>query len=421
LAPPALTRAEEHAVIDFQVPPEYLAIRDRVRRFVQEDCIPVEPELDHRPLPEVLTPLQARAKELGLWAPFVPREWGGMGLGPLANALVQIELGESRLATMAMCSQGPDDATILTLLKFGTEEQKERYVRPWLRGETRICFTMTERAAGADATGMRTTAVRDGDHWVINGEKWMISDASNANVTLLMARTSSEGPRHRQFSTILVDLPNPGYRILRDIPTMETRNPHHGRFNLGHAEVRIENLTVPATNLLGDEGAGFEMGQHRLGYGRLRHGMHSVGMAQRALDMAAGRAIERETFGQLLADRQGIQWMLADCATELYIGRLMLLHIAYKMEHGMDLRQENAMAKVFMAGMVHRAVDTAIQIHGSLGYTHDTPLASWYTEIRAQRLVDGPDEVHRWTVGRNLLKEYRQRGTTAGMAGGDLF
>ncbi|MGH2609360.1 MAG: acyl-CoA dehydrogenase family protein, partial [Tepidiformaceae bacterium] len=163
------------------------------------------------------------------------------------------------------------------------------------------------------------------------------------------------------------------------------------------------------------------MGQHRLGYGRLRHGMHNIGMAQRALDMATKRVIERSTFGRPLAERQGVQWMLADCASELYMARLMLMHIAYKAEKGMDLRQENSMAKVFLAHMVHKVVDTAIQLHGSLGYSLDTPLAYWYTQIRSQRLVDGPDEVHRWTVGRNLIKTYQEHGTTAPACGGDLI
>ena len=178
---------------------------------------------------------------------------------------------------------------------------------------------------------------------------------------------------------------------------------------------------MPNENIVGGEGNGFNMGQHRLAYGRLRHGMHNVAMAQRALDMAAKRVLERSTFGKPLADRQGVQWMLADCASELYMARLMLLHIAYKAEKGMDLRQENSIAKVFLANMVHKVVDTAIQLHGALGYSEDTPLARWYTSIRSQRLVDGPDEVHRWTVGRNLLRAYKEHGTTAPACGGELI
>ena len=189
----------------------------------------------------------------------------------------------------------------------------------------------------------------------------------------------------------------------------------------GHSEIEIKDLVVPAENLLGGEGEGFNMGQHRLAYGRLRHGMHNVAMAQRALDLAAAHVVQRSTFGRKLSERQGVQWMLADCASELYMARLMLLHIAYKAEKGMDLRQENSIAKVFLAHMVHKVVDTALQLHGALGYSHDTPLARWYTHIRSQRLVDGPDEVHRWTVGRNVIKAYEKYGTTASAAGGDLL
>jgi acyl-CoA dehydrogenase len=281
---------------------------------------------------------------------------------------------------------------------------------------------MTERAAGADATGMRTSAVLDGDEWVLNGEKWFSSSASISQLALVMARTDPEAPRHEQFSTFLVELPNPGYRILRDIPVMgEDGAPRFDdEVTGGHAEVVIENLRVPAANLLGGRGEGFLMGQHRLGYGRLRHGMWAIAKAQAALDMAAKRALERETFGKPVAERQGVQFMLADCATKLYITRLMVLHIAHKMERGLDLRQENSMAKNYIAHMIHDVVDTALQIHGSLGYTHDTPLARWYTEVRAQRLVDGPDEVHSWSIGKRVLEAYRTTGSTALAAGGDL-
>ena len=345
-----------------------------------------------------------------------------MGLGPLANALVQMELGESYLGALSMNTQGPDDATILTLIAHGTEDQKERFLKPLLNGEKRICYSMTEKAAGADATGMQTRAEKKGNSaYVLNGEKWFSSAASVADIALVMAKTNPDAPRHQQFSTFLVELPNPGYRIVRDIETMAAHGPLSEILGGGHSEVRIENLEVPAENLLGGEGNGFAMGQHRLAYGRLRHGMHNVAMAQRALDLAAAHVTSRSTFGKKLSERQGVQWMLADCASELYIARLMLLHIAYKAEKGLDLRQENGIAKVFLANMVHKVVDTAIQLHGALGYSTDTPLARWYTHIRSQRLVDGPDEVHRWTTGRNVLKAYEKYGTTASAAGGDLL
>jgi acyl-CoA dehydrogenase len=409
--------------IDFEIPAEAKAIRERVRAWVHDECVPAEKELlAGRDYKELLGELRAKARGQGLWCPFIPKEHGGMGLGPLANALVQMELGESYLGALSMNTQGPDDATMMTLLAHGTDYQKEKFLGPLLNGEKRICYSMTEKAAGADATGMRTRAEKDGnENYVLNGEKWFSSAASVADIALVMARTDPDAPRHQQFSTFIVELPNPGYRILRDIPTMGLEGPLSHILGGGHSEIEIKDLVVPAANLLGGEGIGFNMGQHRLAYGRLRHGMHNVAMAQRALDMATARVTERSTFGRKLSERQGVQFMLADCASELYMARLMLLHIAYKAEKGMDLRQENSIAKVFLAHMVHKVVDTAIQLHGALGYSRDTPLAAWYTHIRAQRLVDGPDEVHRWTVGRNVIKAYEKHGTTASAAGGDLL
>jgi acyl-CoA dehydrogenase len=409
--------------IDFEIPAEAKAMRERVRQWVHDECIPAEKELlAGRDYKTVLGELRSKARAQGLWCPFIPKEYGGMGLGPLANALVQMELGESYLGALSMNTQGPDDATMLTLLENGTDFQKEKFLKPLLNGEKRICYSMTEKAAGADATGMRTRAEKDGnENYVINGEKWFSSAASVADIALVMARTDPDAPRHQQFSTFLVELPNPGYRIVRDIQTMAAEGPLSHILGGGHSEVEIKDLVVPAENLLGGEGNGFNMGQHRLAYGRLRHGMHNVAMAQRALDLAAAHITQRSTFGEKLSKRQGVQWMLADCASQLYIARLMLLHIAYKAEHKMDIRQENGIAKVFLANMVHKVVDTAIQLHGALGYSRDTPLAAWYTHIRSQRLVDGPDEVHRWTTGRNVIKAFEATGTTASACGGDLL
>ena len=312
---------------------------------------------------------------------------------------------------------------MLTLLAHGNDEQKDKYLKPLINGDVRICFSMTEQAAGADATGMRTTAVQDGAEWVINGEKWFTSMARISHLALVMARTDPEAPRHLQYSTFMVDCPTPGSRwcatsrlwVRRCSTTTPT--PNRG----GHAEVRIENLRVPAANLVGGRGQGFAMGQHRLGYGRLRHGMLSIAKAQAALDLAVGRAIERSTFGERLADRQGIQWMLASCAEKLYLSRLMVLHIAYKMENGLDLGQENSIAKTYIAHMLHEVIDTAIQLHGALGITTDLPLAEWYAEVRAQRLFDGPDEVHKWGMGCNVVKAFERDGTTASAVGGDLL
>ncbi|MCC6918613.1 MAG: acyl-CoA dehydrogenase family protein [Alphaproteobacteria bacterium] len=409
--------------IDFEIPAEAQAIREKVRKWVEKECKPAEKQVTTKEqYQETLARLRKKARAEGLWMPFVPKEYGGMGLGPLANALVQMELGESYLGALSMNSQAPDDATILTLIAHGTPDQKERFLKPLLNGEKRICYSMTEKAAGADATGMQTRAEKKGNStYVLNGEKWFSSAASVADIALVMAKTNPDAPRHEQFSTFLVELPNPGYRIVRDIETMNHHTELGNIIGGGHAEVAIENLEVPADNLLGGEGKGFAMGQHRLAYGRLRHGMHNVAMAQKALDLAVEHITKRETFGRKVSDRQGVQWMIADCASQLYIARLMLMHIAYKAEKGLDLRQENGIAKVYLANMVHNVVDTALQLHGALGYSMDTPLAAWYTSVRMQRLVDGPDEVHKWTTGRNVIKAFEKYGTTASAAGGDLL
>jgi acyl-CoA dehydrogenase len=408
--------------IDFEIPAEAKAVREKVRQWVHDECIPAEKELDGKPFEDVLGKLRKKARSQGLWCPFIPKEYGGMGLGHLANALVQMELGESFLGPLSLNTQGPDDASMLTILEHGTPHQKEKFLKPLLNGDKRICFSMTEKAAGADATGQQTRAEKRGNsEYVLNGEKWFSSSASVANIAMVLAKTDPEAPRHKQYSAFLVELPNPGYKIKRNVPTMAHEPAHYDKTSGGHAEIEIKDLVVPAENLLGGEGNGFNMGQHRLAYGRLRHGMNNVAKAQRALDMALKHITERKTFGQLISDRQGVQWMLADCATQLYIGRLMLLHIAYKAERGMDLRQENSIAKVYLANMVHKVIDTAIQLHGALGYSMDTPLARWYTQVRSQRIVDGPDEVHRWKVGRNVVKAYKEHGTSARAAGGELL
>ena len=412
-------------MIDFELPDDVVALRSRVAAFIDSHVAPAEEQVGTRPFFDIVKELQGKARAEGLWCPFVPKEYGGMGLGHLANAIVQIEVGRSfsRLGAWALNCMGPQDATMLTLAEHGTAEQKERYLVPLVNGDIRICFSMTEKAAGADATGMQTTAVRDGDDWVLNGEKWFSSGASISQLAVVMAKTDPSAPRHRQFSTFLVELPNPGYRIVRNIPVFgEDMEPRYeSEVTMGHAEVEIRDLRVPHENVLGGLGNGFSIGQHRLGYGRLRHGMWSIAKAQAALDMAAARALQRSTFGRPLAERQGVQWMLADCAEKLYVSRLLVLHIAYKMERGQDIRQENSIAKNYIARMLQDVIDTAIQVHGSLGYTLDLPLVGWLAEARANRIVDGPDEVHRWTVGRNVLKAIERDGTTAAAVGGDLF
>ncbi len=413
-------------MIDFSFPPELQALRTQVAAFIDQTVLPAEQELGKRPYWDLVAELQPKARAAGLWCPFIPKAWGGMGLGHLANALVQIEVARSfsGLGGWALNCMSPTDATMLTILEHGSEDQHERFLRPLVEGRIRVCFSMTEKeVAGANATGMETTARLHGDTWILNGEKWFSSGATTSELAMIIAKSDPDAPRHRQYSAFLVELPANGYRIVRDIPVLaDIGVPHFADETVhGHAEVRIEQLEVPAANLVGGRGDGFVVAQHRLGYGRLRHGMRSIAKAQAALDMATRRCVERTAFGRRLADMQGVQWQLADCARDLYIARLMVLHIAYKLEAGEDIATENGIAKVFIADMLSSVVDRALQLHGSLGYSLDLPLAHWYAEARGHHFIDGPDEVHRWKTGRRVIAEYERSGTTARAAGGDLF
>jgi acyl-CoA dehydrogenase len=413
-------------MIDFSFTPEMSDLRARAAAFIDEVVLPAEAEIGNRSYWEIVGELQVRARAAGLWCPFIPAEWGGMGLGHLANALVQLEIARSfsGLGAWALNCMSPTDATMLTILEHGTEYHRQKFLRPLVDGRMRVCFSMTEKqVAGSNATGLETRAELRRDTWVLNGEKWFSSGASSSHLAMIIAKSDPEAPRHRQYSAYMVELPAPGYNIVRDIPVLsDAGQPHFEDEKVhGHAEVRIEQLQIPAEDMIGQRGDGFVVAQHRLGYGRLRHGMRSIVKAQAALDMATQRCIERQAFGRRLADHQGVQWQLADCARDLYIARLMVLHIAYKLERGQDISAENAIAKVFIADMLSGVVDRALQLHGSLGYSMDLPLAHWYAEARGHHFIDGPDEIHRWKTGRRLIAEYERSGTTARIAGGDLF
>lgn len=413
-------------MVDFAFPDEAKALRARVAAFIGDVVLPKEEEIGQRSYWELVGELQAAARKQGLWCPFIPAEWGGMGLGHLANAVVQIELARSfsGLGPWAMNCMSPTDATMLTILEYGSDYQREHFLKPLVDGRIHVCFSMTEKSvAGSNATGMQTRAVRDGDNWVLNGEKWFTSGASDASLAMVIAKTDPDQPRHRQYSAFLVELPSPGYHVVRDIPVLGDigERAFQDEQVHSHSEILIQDLVVPDRNMIGGAGDGFAVAQNRLGYGRLRHGMRSIARAQAALDMATRRCVERESFGKRLGDHQGVQWMLADCARDLYIARLMVLHIAYKLEHGESISTENAMAKVFITEMLCRVVDVSMQLHGSHGYSLDLPLAKWFAEARGLHFIDGPSEVHRWKSGRNVLAEYEKQGTTAGVAGGDLF
>jgi alkylation response protein AidB-like acyl-CoA dehydrogenase len=401
-------------VIDFEIPAELEGIRRRVADFVTNDVLPAEAKVDAESFEGVLGELRELARDAGLWTPHLPPEWGGMGLRALGMALVSQELGASGLASLALNCMAPDEGNMHLLLEAGTEEQKERYLRPLAEAEIRSCFAMTERdVASSDPRQLRTTAVLDGDEWVINGEKWFITGANGAAFAIVVAQTDPENENpYLRYSMFIVEADTDGWEVVREIPVMGTHGPG------GHCEVRLVDCRVPEEAILGERGMGFVLAQKRLGLGRIGHAMRWIGVSQRALDLAAQRALEREAFGKRLAEHQSIQWMVADSAIELYASRLMVLHAAWKIDRGLDHRQEISIIKVFVAEALNRIVDRALQIYGSLGISQDVPLSRFYTDARAARIYDGPSEVHRMVIARNLFKAQLKEGTTKRATGG---
>jgi acyl-CoA dehydrogenase len=402
-------------VVDFTVPPEIEEIWSRVAAFVREEVLPVEPEVDATNFDQRLSELRVRARATGLWNPHLPQEWGGLGLGALGMALVSQELGVSALASLALNCMAPDEGNMHLLLHAATDEQKERYLRPLAEGQIRSCFAMSERdVASSDPTQLRATAKRDGRGWVLNGEKWFITGANGAAFGIVVARSEDEpdiDPRAR-YSLFLVDADNPGWEVLREIPVMGTEGPG------GHCEVLLSDCRVGPDALLGRVGEGFALAQARLGPARLAHAMRWIGVAQRALDIATERAASREAFGKQLVRHEAVAWMLADSAIELYAARLMVLHAAWKIDTEQPFKQEVAIIKVFVSEALGQIVDRAIQICGSLGYSGDLPLERFYRDARAARLYDGPSEVHRMIIARNVVRAMAAEGTTKPATGG---
>jgi acyl-CoA dehydrogenase len=404
--------------IDFTFPPEVEEVRKRMRAFVDEEVRPTEQDLlsDTAGRAEwraELDRLRARARDLDLWMPHMPRDWGGMGLGPTALAAVSAEAATTRFGSYIVNCYAPDEGNMHTLLHFGTEDQKNRYLKPMCDGAMRSCFAMTEpEVAGSDPTLMQTRAVPDGDEWVVNGHKWFISGARGAQFAILLARTEDD-PDVPQAATsaFIVDVPTPGWELVRDVETMS------GSHN--HCEIRIHDLRVPAANMLGQRGQGHRLGQARLGPARLAHCMRWLGQIETALDLMVGRAIGRYSHGSYLAEKQGIQWMISESAIELYQAKLMVLHAAYLIEHGMDFTTEVSMAKHHVANTLWRVIDRAVQVHGALGYSKDSPLADMLMQARWSRFADGADEIHKWRVAEAAIAAYRQHGTT-GTATGNL-
>ena len=396
---------------DFSTEPDFQAQLDWMRDFVREEVWPIETvfdELGEDAFVRAIAPLQERVRERGLWAAHLPPELGGQGFGQVKLGLMHEILGTSPFAPVVFGNQAPDSGNSEILALAGTEDQKEQYLHPLLAGDLRSAFSMTEPdTAGSDPTLLATRAVEDGDEYVINGRKWFSTNASVADFLIVMAVTDPDAHRYQRASMFIVPVDTPGVTILRDVPTMEHPYERYGAYG-GHAEIVYENVRVPRDALLGARGAGFLIAQQRLGPGRIHHCMRWLGVSRRAFDMLCERALSRYSHGSLLADKQTVQNWIADSAAQMHAARLMTLHAAWKMdsEGASAARQEIALIKFHGAQVLHDVVDRALQAHGSLGYSTDLPLEQMYRFARAARLYDGPDEVHRQSVARQILRGY---------------
>jgi acyl-CoA dehydrogenase len=384
-------------------------MREAYRAFMEEHVYPAEPDLarEDDAADEVMRGLRARAKAEGLWAPHLPPEAGGTGQGFLAYADLNEEIGRSLWAQLVFNCQAPDAGNGEILHLFGTDKQKERFLRPLVEGETRSFFAMTEpEVSGADPTRLKTSAALDGDEWVIEGHKWFSSGAEGAGFAIVMAVTDPEAESHRRMSQILVPADTPGITV-EAVPV----SGHRGRGWSTHCEVWFSGVRVPAENLLGERGDGFRIAQKRLGPGRIHHVMRWLGQMQRAFELMCRYALEREAFGGPLADKQTVQNWIADSAAEIQACRLMTLEAARKIDSGDEARVEISLIKFYAARVLNDVIDRAVQTHGGLGLTDRTPLAAMLATARAGRIYDGPDEVHRMVVSRRILKDFAAGGT----------
>ncbi len=393
---------------DFSTEPEFEEKLRWMDRFVREEVFPLEVlDVDEATFMRLVRSLQARVKEQGLWAAHLPPELGGQGFGQVKLGLMHEIDGMSPWAPIVFGNQAPDSGNSEVLALYGTPEQKERWLYPLLDGRIRSGFSMTEPMhAGSDPTVMSTTAVLEGDEWVLNGHKWFTSNGMIADFLIVMAVTDPDAAPHRRASMFIVPTDTPGVRRLRNIPTMAGG---HERFGYGHSEIVYEDVRIPRANLIGEVGQGFTIAQMRLGPGRIHHCMRWLGQARRAFDMLCERALQREAFGAPLAAQETVQNWIADSAAEMQAARLMTLHAAWMIDRygSAAARKEISLIKFYGAKVLHDVIDRAIQVHGSWGYSSDLPLEEMYRHARAARLYDGPDEVHRQSVARRILHDYQ--------------
>lgn len=394
---------------DFSTEPELQHELDWMTGFVREEIWPLETlELDRGQLDGALRPLQERVRERGLWAAHLPPQLGGQGFGQVRLGLMHEILGTTPYGPIAFGCQPPDSGNAELLALAGSMEQRDRWLTPLLAGDLRSAFSMTEPdVAGADPTMIQTRAVLDPgtDEWVIDGHKWFSTNASVAGLLIVMCVTDPDARPHQRASMLLVPADTPGVAILRDVPTMERPDEQFGQPG-GHAEIAYESVRVPAANLLGARGDGFGLAQQRLVPGRIHHCMRWLGVARRAFDMLCERATYRVSHGSRLADKQTVQNWVADSAAQLQAARLMTLHAAWRIdtEGSAAARTDVSMVKFHGAQVLHDVIDRALQVHGALGYSTDMPLEAMYRYARGARLYDGPDEVHRRAVARQILR-----------------
>lgn len=389
------------------------SIRDRaaaVRQLVDQHVLPVERLVLEQGFGAATAELEAlrnRVRESGLFSPHMPEDWGGGGLSLVELAPLSEEMGRSLIGHYAFNVQAPDAGNMELLLHFGTPEQRERWLRPLVRGEIRSCFGMTEpELAGSNPVWLATSARREGDEYVIDGHKWFTSSAEGAAFCIVMAVTNPDAPKpHARASQILVPTETPGFEIVRNLPVMGER----GEGWLSHAEVRLTGVRVPVANRIGEEGAGFALAQERLGPGRIHHCMRWLGICERAFDLMCERAATRELSpGQPLGGRQIVQAWIAESRAEIDAARLLVLRAAWRIdrEGAQAARDDISLIKFHTAGVLQRVLDRAIQTHGALGITDDTPLAFWWRHERGARIYDGADEVHKTSVARRILERY---------------
>jgi alkylation response protein AidB-like acyl-CoA dehydrogenase len=395
--------------MDFSESDRVRGFRQIAREFMKKEIYPLEAKFRHDGFAAVLPQLKekrAKAKQTGLWAAHLPAEWGGAGLSLTEFAHLSEELGRSPLGHYAFNVQAPDVGNMELLLSHGTEEQKDRWLRPLVRGEIRSCFTMTEpEFPGSNPVWMGTTAVKEGDGWVIRGHKWFSSSADGAAFAVCMAVTNPEAEPHRRASLIIVPTDTPGFELVGNISVMG----HRGADHQSHAEVMYHGARVPLSNLLGEQGAGFRLAQARLGAGRIHHCMRWIGICERAFDILCRHAVTRELApGDLLGSRQLVQQWVAESRAEIHGARLMVLHAAWMIEQKgtSEAREEISIIKFTVARTVQRVLDRAIQALGALGLTDDTPLAFWWAHERGGRIYDGADEVHITSVAKRILRRY---------------